>query len=222
MIIAIDGPAGSGKSTIAQMLAQQLNLFYLDTGAIYRALTWKVLKEGADPDSAHQVEEILARTQIELLPSSEGQTRLKVLVDSEDATEEIRQPSVGQAVSLVSAHSKVRQRLIPLQRRLAEKGAVVEGRDVTTVVFPHADLKIYLDASQEVRIARRLKDWKKRGIKGTRDQATLDIIERDTLDSSRSHSPLKQAKDALVIDTTYLAPQEVVDKIISSLSKKGG
>lgn len=222
MIIAIDGPAGSGKSTIAQMLAQQLNLFYLDTGAIYRALTWKVLREGANPGDAHQVQDVLARTQIELLPSLEVQTKLKVLVDLEDVSEEIRKPSVGQAVSLISAHPEVRQQLIPLQRRLAQRKAVVEGRDVTTVVFPHADLKIYLDASQEVRITRRLKDWKKRGIKGARAQATLDITERDTLDRSRSHSPLKRAKDALMIDTTHLTPQEVVDKIISFLPKKGG
>jgi cytidylate kinase len=222
MIIAIDGPAGSGKSTIAQMLAQRLNLFYLDTGAIYRALTWKVLMQETDPNDAEEVQKVLAETQIELQPFKGEKTKLKVLVDSQDVTEEIRKPLVGRAVSLVSAHPLIRQRLIPLQRKLAEKGAVVEGRDVTTVVFPHADLKIFLDASQEVRIERRLKDWKKRGIKGTPDQAALDILERDALDSSRSHSPLKRAKDALVIDTTHLTPQEVVEKIVSSLREKGG
>ncbi len=218
MIIAIDGPAGSGKSTVAKMLSKKLNLFYLDTGAIYRALTLQVLKKKIDPHNLEEILKVLENFNIEFKQDRRG--NWKVIVGGKDVTSEIRSPEVGRYVSLISAYPEVRKRMLLLQRELAKNGAVAEGRDTTSVVFPRATLKIYLTADKEERIKRRLKEWKNKGIKCDYEDAKKDIEKRDELDSTRKIAPLKMAEGAVVIDTTNLHPDEVVKKIIKLIERK--
>jgi cytidylate kinase len=219
LIIAIDGPAGSGKSTVAKILAQRLNLFYLDTGALYRALTLKALRAGVNMHNVEEVVSLFNEFDINLQSDSQGETR--VILSGEDVSREIRSPEVGQFVSLISSYPEVRKKMLSYQRKLAERGAVAEGRDTTTVVFPHADLKIFLTAEKEERVKRRLKEWRERGIEGSYSDALKDIEKRDKLDSEREYAPLKKSEDAVVIDTTNLDPQSVADKILTLLKEKG-
>lgn len=216
MIIAIDGPAGSGKSTIAKLLAKKLGFFYLDSGALYRAITWALLDKGVDIQEEAKVNQALKNIQI----SFEYNLNFKVFVGSRDVTEEIRLPYVSQAVSLVSSYKKVREMVNEIQKSSVKENAVVEGRDITSVVFPFADLKIFLEASIEERARRRWLEWQIKGIEGSLEQARKDIEQRDLLDSSRKHAPLKVAKGAIVIDTTKLTPEEVVDRIFQLVNKK--
>jgi cytidylate kinase len=207
-VVAIDGPAGSGKSTVARELARRLGLAYLDTGAMYRSVAFAALQRGLDPAD----DDALARLAQEVdLDAGE-----RVRVDGVDATAEIRGPAVTHVVSAVSAVPAVRKEMVRRQRAWAEEhgGGVVEGRDIGTVVFPAADLKVFLTASDEERARRRQKDESAPDVTAV----AADLARRDRLDSTRPVSPLKPAADAVVIDTTRRTVGEVVDQILSLLS----
>jgi cytidylate kinase len=210
-VIAIDGPAGSGKSTVARALAARLGLGYLDTGAMYRAVTWAVLRDSLDPAASDEVTDLAERTDLTV-----GE---RVLVDGTDVTGPIRGPEVSGAVSIVAANPGVRRVLVARQRAwVAEHGGgVVEGRDIGTVVFPDAVLKLYLTARPEVRAARRAAEV------GEADEATVaqwaaNLAERDRLDSTRADSPLREASDATVVDTSDRGVAEIVEDIVGRLS----
>lgn len=206
LLVAIDGPAGSGKSTIARALAERLGIPYLDTGAMYRAVTWAVLEAGVDPADATAVEEVAGAVRVEVDTG--------VLVDDVDVTAAIRGPEVSAAVSVVAAHPGVRSLLVGKQREWAQRcgGGVVEGRDIGSVVFPDATLKVFLTARPEVRARRRAAE------RGELDEATIaawaaNIAERDRLDSTREVSPLLEAEDSVVVDSSDLSIAEVVERI---------
>lgn len=211
VLIAIDGPAGSGKSTVASAVAERLGLPYLDTGAMYRTFTLKVLRLGIPVESEDLLAELAEETKIEL---SDGRVRL----DGEDVTAEIRTPEVDASVSAVAAHAAVRKIMVRLQRGIAATGAVVEGRDIGTVVLPDARLKIFLVASPEERARRRHAELSGRQLVDV-DQVKKEIIERDALDSNRKVSPLVPADDAVVIDSTGKRVDDIVEQIISLLER---
>ena len=204
-VIAIDGPAGSGKSTVAKAVAARLGLAYLDTGAMYRAIAFEAMRRGIDPADAGPVA-TLAR-EVDLAVGE------KVLVDGVDATIEIRSPEVTRAVSTVAANPAVRQELVARQREWvkAHDGAVVEGRDIGTVVFPSADLKVYLTADDQERASRRSKEM----LDLQYDQVAADIARRDHIDSTRPASPLSVADDAIRIDTTGRNIDIVVEEVLA-------
>ncbi len=201
-VIAIDGPAGSGKSTVARALAARLGLEYLDTGAMYRSVTFAALRRGLDPGEADVVGRLSLDVVIDLDPE-------RVVVDGADATIEIRGPEVSRAVSAVAANPVVRTEMVRRQRAwVAERGGgVLEGRDIGTVVFPDADLKVYLTADPEVRAARRSKEVTDLDY----ETVAADLARRDALDQGREVSPLAEAADAFVLDTTGLGVDEIVD-----------
>lgn len=208
-VIAIDGPAGSGKSTISQLVADRVGLAKLDTGAMYRAVTCAVLRSGGDPADADAAAAAAEAADIEI-----GE---RVVIDGVDVTSEIRQPAVSDNVSIVAAHPGVRRVLVRLQRSwlAANGGGVVEGRDIGTVVVPDAPLKIYLTASPEVRARRRAGE-------GAFDlaAAAANIAERDRIDMSREHSPLRPAADAIEVDTSELTIDEVVEVIVGYATER--
>jgi CMP/dCMP kinase len=208
-VIAIDGPAGSGKSTVARGLARQLGLDYLDTGAMYRAITFAALRRGVDPGDAEPTAEI-ARA-VDLVVSTEG-----VWVDGVDATIEIRGPEVSRAVSLVAANPAVRAELVRRQREWADErgGGVLEGRDIGTVVFPDADLKVYLTARPDVRAERRAAEVTQLDY----ETVAADMARRDALDQGRTDSPLRQADDAIEIDTSELSVDQIIDELAGMVS----
>jgi cytidylate kinase len=212
-IIAIDGPAGSGKSTTARKLAARLGFTYLDTGAMYRALTYFALQANIDPSDGAKLTALAEKVPIEF---ETGDDVNKVFINGQDVTEEIRSPEVTKHVSEVSAHKGVRKAMVATQQKLAEEGSIVaEGRDTTTVVFPRADLKIYLAASVKERAGRRLIDLTKMGISTTLEEQMADIQRRDDYDSNRKHSPLQKAKDAFTVDTTDMTIEGQVEFIIT-------
>ncbi|MGI9597086.1 MAG: (d)CMP kinase [Acidimicrobiales bacterium] len=208
-VIAIDGPAGSGKSTVARQLAAQLELEYLDTGAMYRSVTFAVLAHGIDPEDEEKVAALAREVTIDL------QTDGTVVVDGVDATTQIRGPEVSRSVSVVSANQAVRSELVSRQREWTRRrgGGVLEGRDIGTVVFPDADLKVYLTADPEVRAARRAREVTDLDY----DSVAADIARRDSYDSQREHDPLRQAGDAVTLDTTGLTIDEVVAELVARL-----
>lgn len=211
--IAIDGPAAAGKSTIAKIVAEQLGYTYIDTGAMYRALTHKALGLGIHTSDAESLERVLLITDIVLVPSDNGQV---VIMDEKDVTEDIRSPKVTAAVSAVAAHGKVRELMVEKQRALSkESGVVMDGRDIGTDVLPTAELKIFMTASVEERALRRHLDNSKRGIDSSMEQLKMEISERDRADSERQVSPLRQAEDAVFLDTTSMSIEEVAEKICS-------
>jgi len=211
-IIAIDGPAGSGKSTTAKMVAARLGFTYLDTGAMYRVVTLFALENGVDPEDARALEAIASRITIEFRTEEDVN---HVYLNGADVTEAIRTPEVTSAVSPVSAHAGVRKAMVARQRDLARKGGVVaEGRDTTSVVFPEADIKVYLEASLEERARRRLIDFSRQGIDSTLDEQMELLSKRDEYDSGRANSPLTKTGDSVLVDTTNLNIEEQVDKII--------
>lgn len=212
-VIAIDGPAGSGKSTVARALAERLELPYLDTGAMYRGVTFAVLRRGLDPGDAEVVARLV--TSLELVVELD-----RVLVDGVDATIEIRGPEVSRAVSIVAANPEVRTEMVQRQRAwVAERGGgVMEGRDIGTVVFPDAELKVYLDADPEVRAQRRSKEVTDLDY----ETVAADLARRDALDQGREASPLTEAPDAMVVDTTGLSVEEIVDRITRRLDGSSG
>ncbi len=207
-VIAIDGPAGSGKSTVARAVADRLELVYLDTGAMYRAVTFAALRRGVDPADVDPVAQIAQSCELDVADGV-------VTVDDVDATIEIRGPEVTRAVSIVAANPGVRDAMRLRQREWAQQrgGGVLEGRDIGTVVFPDALLKIYLDARPEVRAARRSKEVSDLDY----ETVAADLARRDALDQGREHAPLREADDAVIVDTSDLTIDEIVDVIVARL-----
>ncbi|MDK2895942.1 MAG: CMP/dCMP kinase [Candidatus Atribacteria bacterium] len=211
--IAIDGPAGAGKSTVARILAERLEYLYVDTGAMYRALTWYFLQHNFQADNFAQVRKLLKQVDLRL---EREQNCHRIFLNQQEVTKAIREPMVDQHVSLVAKIPEVRQYLRGKQRELAlSSNSVTEGRDIGTVVLPEADLKIFLVALPEIRAFRRWWELKQKGLE-TDYFAILDNIrERDFIDSNREDSPLKQAEDAILVDTSSLKIEEVVNTLLS-------
>jgi cytidylate kinase len=210
IIVAIDGPAGAGKSTIARAVAAALGSVYIDTGAMYRAVAVRGVRENADPADEERMAAIASAAEIELAP--EG----RVLLDGEDVSAGIRTPEIAQLASKVSALPGVRRAMVALQRRMAESVPVVmEGRDIGTVVFPNAQVKIFLDATPEVRAARRVRDMRERGIEADPAKVAEEIRERDHRDRNRAEAPLTQAADAVYLDSSGMTIDQVVEAVLS-------
>lgn len=213
IVIAIDGPVGAGKSTVARLVAQRLGYLYVDTGAMYRAIALKALRLGMDIHDPILMENLAQATDIQLQPQSDGSVR--VILDGEDVTEAIRTPEVSEASSVVSAHKGVREVLSMRQKEIAKPGGVVmEGRDIQTVIAPDAEIKIFLTATQEERARRRWLELRQKGLEVNYEEVLREIRERDERDSKRPIAPLKKAPDAIEIDTTEMTPEEVTDKIV--------
>lgn len=216
-VVAIDGGAGSGKSTTARGVARRLGFFYLDTGAMYRAVTLKYLQltDKTDTIDMEIIKEIINNIKIDLRQEDSNTT---VYLDEKDVTQEIRSPAVNDFVSQISAIPEVREWMVEKQREIAEgKNVVCEGRDIGTVVFPDAQVKIYMQANLDVRAKRRLNELEEKKIMADLDEVIENLKFRDRYDSSRSHSPLKKADDAIVVDTTNLTIEqeiELVQKIV--------
>lgn len=212
-IIAIDGPAGSGKSTIAKIIAKDFNLTYLDTGAMYRTVSLYLLENSINYNNEKEIEKALPNIAMDVIDE-------KFFLNGEDVSVKIRTPEVTSVVSLVSAVKVVRDRLVELQREISKgKNVILDGRDIGTVVFPNADLKIFLIASPEERAKRRVQDYLSKGITESYDEVLKSILERDYIDSNRKESPLKKATDAIEIDTSNISIEESC-KLISNLIKE--
>ncbi len=213
-VIAIDGPAGAGKSTIAKMAAKELNYIYIDTGAMYRGVAWLVLQKYNTPVTTKDILSVLENIDIHLAYDQNG--TMLVYVNNQDVSTKIRTPEVTALVSQVAAISQVRAKMVELQRKMAQKGAVLmDGRDIGTCVLPNADLKIYLTASVEERARRRAKELQEKGYDVDVEKIKQDITMRDEADMNREISPLKQAEDAILLDTTNMNIQEVLQAIIN-------
>lgn len=211
-IIAIDGPAGSGKSTTARLVAEKLGFFYLDTGAMYRAIALKATRLGYHPNAAETIAGMAKRCKLEFVIEN-GRQRL--LMDGEDVSDLIRTPDVTSASSTISAIPQVRDVLVQRQREIARDGGVVaEGRDTTSVVFPDAEVKLFLTACPDTRAQRRFKDMESIGIETSVEEQLEQITARDQADSSRAVSPLKRVNDAIEIDTSNLTIEEQVRKVV--------
>lgn len=216
--IAIDGPASSGKSTIAKILANDYGLVYVDTGAMYRTLAYLALKNNVAVDDETALIDLLNNTEIIFERIVDGQL---VYANEENVTEAIRQHDVTNNVSVVSSFSKVREEMVRRQQEIAQhSGVVMDGRDIGTVVLPEADIKIFLIASVEERAERRFNENKEKGIDSDFERLKQEIIDRDNYDSNREVSPLKQAKDAIRLDTTSLSIQEVVAECKKIITEK--
>ncbi len=217
LVIAIDGPSGAGKSTTARLLAERLGYIYIDTGAMYRSIGWKATREGIDPADERGLAKLCARTAVTIKKDNKDP---KVFVDGIDVSGEIRTPEMGMMASAVSKSPAVRARLLTLQRELGKSGGVVmDGRDIGTVVFPDADVKFYLDASADERGRRRFFELQAKGMAVDRVQITREIGERDRQDSQREIAPLKRADDALLIDSSAMSVDEVLNRMISEIAK---
>jgi len=217
-VIAIDGPSGAGKSTIAKLLARRLGYTYIDTGAMYRAIGWKAKREVVDPADEGSLSRMCAGTEVTIRHDADNQ---RVLVDGRDVTDDIRTPEMGMLASAVSRSPAVRARLLTLQRNLGEAGGVVmDGRDIGTVVFPHAEIKFYLDASAEERGRRRWQELKEKGMVVDRDAITEEIRARDLQDSSRSIAPLSRAADARYLDSSTMTISDVVATMLTHIAGK--
>ncbi len=216
-IIAIDGPAGAGKSTVARQVAAKLGLIYLDTGAMYRALTWFVLQSDIPLDDECAIAEVASKCEIEFIPSDNPQQPVQVWINGQEVTQVIRTVEVTSKVSAIAAICAVRQALVKQQQRWGNKGGLVaEGRDIGTHVFPDAELKIFLTASVSERARRRQEDFKKQGLpEVSLEQLERDIAERDWKDSTRKVAPLQKAPDAIQIQTDGLSITEVTEKIVN-------
>lgn len=212
--IAIDGPAASGKSTLAKRLAEKMGFLYFDTGVMYRAITWVALQQGADLEDEREITAIAERVQIDVRPASYDDGRdSDVLADGVDVTWDIRRPEVDDNVSVVAAHRGVRAALTIQQRRIGLRGQVVMvGRDIGTVVLPDADLKVYLDASVEERAHRRTKESIARGEIVSYESVLETMRKRDNIDSTRDIAPLRIAEDAIVLDSDHLTIEQVLEK----------
>ena len=220
MIIAIDGPSGAGKSTLGKMLAKSLNLLYLDTGAMYRAVGLAVLQAGVEFEDKAKIAEIAENSEIKLIGEPES---LQIFLNGSDVSEEIRTNEVGQAASIVSGVSEVRRILVEHQRALGANsptGAVLDGRDIGSVVFPTADIKFFLTAKPEARARRRYEEDLEKGRATSYEQTFAEIKERDERDVSREDSPLIIADDAVVIDTSELDLREVFAQMMQIIEEK--
>jgi len=219
VIIAIDGPAGAGKSTAAKLLAQELGFLYIDTGAMYRALALKAIESAIDIKDIAAVINMAAGTDVDLVNNPDG-APIKVFLDGRDVSQQIREPRVSRVVSDVAKIKQVRQILVKLQRRLGEqKNSVLDGRDIGTVVFPEADKKFYLDAQFEERVIRRHKELIGLGQAVTLEDVKNDLRNRDTIDSTREYAPLKRADDAIYIDTTNMTIKQEVEELLRWINR---
>ncbi len=219
MIIAIDGPAASGKSTAAIGVAKRLGITYLDTGAMYRAVTFGLIKNDIGFKDLSDIENYLEKIEIKF---SESPTGALLTLNGRDITKEIRSAAVTNNVSEVSALSSVRKSMVQIQRKMAEvHDCILEGRDIGTVVFPNANYKFFLIADEKARAERRLEDLKAIGEQSSFEEVMMDLINRDHKDSTRANSPLKKSDDAIIIDTTNLGIDEVIDKIVNIVNQKG-
>ncbi len=216
MIIAIDGPAGAGKSTIAKNIAQKLGFLYIDTGAMYRALTLKALDTKVDIADCDLLIELARASDIDLINDPDGS--LRVLLDGKDVSQQIREPRITRHVSDVAKIRQVREVMVDLQRKFGRRGnSVLDGRDIGTVVFPHAEKKFFLDANFDERVRRRHKELIDSGNNVSQESVKTDISNRDTIDSTREVAPLKKADDAIYVDTTDLNIEQVTELILSYL-----
>lgn len=228
-VIAIDGPAGSGKTTVGYAVAEQIRYIFFDTGAMYRAVTWTALARGMDVRDEERISQLAAMIDVDILPPPDADSHARasvVMVDGQDVSDAIRRPEVDQTVSIVSAFAGVREALSRQQRRVGSRygrglaelpGIVMVGRDIGTVIMPDAPLKIYLDASAEERARRRYREHVAKGKAPDYDQVLADIRRRDELDSGRALSPLRVAEDAKVIDTSALSIDAVVAQVLAYL-----
>lgn len=211
MIVAIDGPAGSGKGTITKLVGKKLNLIYIDTGAMYRCVTLECLNKNVKIEETEKLEQILEDIDIEFLSENDEQ---KVFLNGEDVTLKIRSKEVNEYVSPVSTVKIVRAKMTDLQRKMAtSKDVIMEGRDIGTTVFPNADVKVYLDATPEERANRRYKQNIENGINTDYEEILANVKERDYIDSHRDISPLRKAEDAIYVDSTNMTIEEVVSEI---------
>ena len=218
LIIAIDGPAGAGKSTVAKRLANELGYIYMDTGAMYRAFALKASRDGIDLSGEEALQQAVNNTNIELV---ERDGRLGVLLDGADVTDQIRTSELSQMASRVSTLAAVRSRMVELQRAMARGGGVVaEGRDIGTVVFPEADVKIYLDAFATERARRRFEEFKGQGKKSDFEETLKEMDERDRRDQERALAPLRKADDAILIDSSHLGVDEVMERIMAIIKDR--
>ena len=212
--IAMDGPAGSGKSTVARRIAEKLGLLYLDSGAMYRAVTVLAIHHQLAADSPELIEQVKA-CYIEFTDNGK-----RILLNDEDVSLEIRTPPVNRLVADVAKVPEIRHEIVKHQQRIGSEGSIVaEGRDLTTIVFPHADFKFYLDASVRERAKRRLAELRHQDVDTTLESVEAEIQERDEKDTTRAHSPLRTAEDAIIVDTTDKTIDEVVDFIITAVCK---
>ena len=210
--IAIDGPAGAGKSTIAKAVAKELEFIYVDTGAMYRAMALYLIRKGILPEEKERMEEACENAEISIVYENGAQ---QVILDGENVTEYLRQEEVGNMASVSSANPKIREKLVQLQRVLASKeNVVMDGRDIGTCVLPHADVKVYLTASAHTRALRRCKELEEKRINCVLEEVEADINDRDYRDMHRDISPLKQAEDAILLDSSNMNIIEVKDAII--------
>ncbi len=215
--IAIDGPAAAGKSTIAKRVASTLGYTYIDTGAMYRAFTYAVIKRGLNPESEQESCSIIPEVSIELLPNG------KVICCEEDVTEVIRTPLVSGNVSYIASYKDIRLALVDMQRKMAESASVVmDGRDIGTYVLPNAEVKIFQIASVECRAKRRYAENQLKGIKTSYEDVVADVEKRDYIDSHRDFAPLRQAEDAIPLDTSEMSIEEVVEAVLSIIEEKTG
>jgi cytidylate kinase len=211
-LIAIDGPVAVGKSSVGLLLAKRLGYIFFDTGMIYRAFTWKVLKSRTSPEDKQKLCKLANTTKFDFVPSKEG--ALSLFIDGEDISSKLLYPEIEELVPLIAKVAGVRQAMVSEQRKLAQRGKVVmAGRDIGTVVLPWAELKIFLTASTEERARRRYKELLKRGENASLEIVLADLKKRDEMDINRPISPLKPAEDAIIINTEKLSLQQVVDKI---------
>ena len=214
-IIAIDGPAGSGKGTIAKKVASKINAINVDTGAMFRCVALQALRENVSLEEIEKIKNILNNIEIDLKPNG------KVFLNGEDVSKAIREEEVSKYSSPISTISDVREKLLHMQRKLGEfNDIVMEGRDIGTVVFPNANVKIYLDASPEERARRRIRQNLEKGIKSNYEEVLEEIKKRDFRDISRDIAPLKKAEDAIYIDSTNLSIEEVTEKILDIIKSK--
>lgn len=218
LIVAVDGPSGAGKSTVCRAVAAQLGAKYLDTGAMYRVATLHVLREGIDPTDTAAV--IAATASIPLSVNDDPASR-EVLLGGEDVSKDIRSTEVNRAVSAVSAVPEVRENLVAKQRELSAQAhrCILDGRDIGTTVLPDAPVKVFLTASAEVRARRRFEQEKATGIDSDYETVLADVIRRDELDSNRAVSPLRPAEDAIILDTSELTLEQVIDTLITLIEK---
>ncbi|MFB6465987.1 (d)CMP kinase [Cytobacillus sp. Hz8] len=218
--IALDGPAAAGKSTVAKIVAEKLSYIYIDTGAMYRAITYKAISEGVNLEDETKLINLLNDTKIELFPSDQGQL---VYLNGQNVTAEIRTPKVTNSVSIVSKHRLVRKEMVKRQQSLAKGGGVVmDGRDIGTHVLPSAEVKVFMLASVEERALRRHQENLQKGYPSDLERIKEDIATRDKIDSEREVAPLKKAEDAIEIDTTSLTIEEVVNNIIALAKERIG
>lgn len=215
VVIAIDGPAAAGKSTVSKAVAKKLGFTYIDTGAMYRAFTEYVLRKGVDPQNEEECVKLIPEVDITLYPDG------KVMCSGKDVTKEIREPHVSKNVSYIASYKDIRLAMVDLQRKMAESVSVVmDGRDIGTYVLPNADVKIFQIASVEERAKRRYLENKEKGIECTLESIIADVERRDKIDSSRAFAPLKPAEDSIELDTSKLSIEESVQAVLDIIAKK--